>query len=73
MTTLPAVNAGATTLLDTTPHTDTPPRADTLIQHADADAHAGDAIARFTASHEMHPLAQQHAYVKQSGGAQGSA
>ena len=35
MTTLPAVNAGATTLLDTTPHTDTPPRADTLIQHDD--------------------------------------
>ena len=76
MTTLPLVStgAGAPTLLDAASHTDTAPHADTLLARADADAHrgGGDALALFTASHDMHPLAQQQAYVKQGGAHGGS-
>jgi len=76
MTTLPLVStgAGAPTLPDAASHTDTAPHADTLLARADADAHrgGGDALALFTASHDMHPLAQQQAYVKQGGAHGGS-
>jgi len=76
MTTLPLVStgAGAPTLLDAASHTDTAPHADTLLARADADAlrERGDALALFTASHDMHPLAQQQAYVKQGGAHGGS-
>ena len=76
MTTLPLVStgAGAPTLPDAASHTDTAPHAHTLLARADADAHrgGGDALALFTASHDMHPLAQQQAYVKQGGAHGGS-
>ena len=79
MTTLPLVSAGAgaPTLPDAGTHTDTAPHADTLLARADADAQrgSGDALALFTASHDMHPLArqQQQQFVghgAQAGGAQ---
>jgi hypothetical protein len=72
MTTLPPV--AATAQVQTT-HLDDggPAQAGHALgtgSPAPADAHGADALARFTASHEMHPLVQQQqAYVK-TGGAQ---
>ena len=64
MTTLPLVStgAGAPTLPDAATRTDTAPHADALLARADADAQrgSGDALALFTASHDMHPLSRNN-------------
>jgi hypothetical protein len=75
MTTLPPVSAGnaAATLEAQAPHLDDGKPAHVGMALGDgsaaiAGARGGaDAIALFTASHEMHPLVPQQAYVKQAG------
>ena len=73
MTTLPPVNAGGAmpTLLEPV-HTDAAPSTPALLP-APVGANTGgaDALALFTASHEMHPLVHERSHVKQSGGAHG--
>jgi hypothetical protein len=69
MTTLPLVGAGGATawLPDPAAHLDTTPMGVAPDERdAAPDAHAGDALARYGALHELHPLAQQFAHAGQA-------